>query len=85
MDALVALACTLPPSAAFVAGAFVWLQRERDRRLNDARVTEIMENAANLRAIDVTLDAALQDVGQLTKRLVDAEQQISRLTDRIHG
>jgi hypothetical protein len=85
MDALFALACTLPPSAAFVLGAHVWLQRERDRRVNDAHINAISEHGYILKSLGTTQDAAIEEQNKLSKRMADAEQQISRLTDRLHG
>lgn len=85
MDALFALACTLPPSAALVAGAFVWLQRERDRRVNDQHLGQLSINYEQLRNHDAVLVKQDERLMALEKRAADAEQQLSRLTDRLHA
>jgi hypothetical protein len=75
MAALAALAFTLPPSLAFVAWAWLRLQRERDRKVAD------QHTQALARVVD---DAAAlgKDIAVLIERVQDAEKHIGQLTDR---
>lgn len=75
MQALAALAFTLPPSLAFVVWAWLRLLRERDRKV----AQEYMQLA------DSTCDSlaeARQTLERMDKRLTEAETHIGQLTDR---
>lgn len=75
MNALIALAWTVPPSAAFVAWAWVRLLRERDSKLA----------AAQAKLLDSCVDSFTlheQQIDALHLRVAASEQHIGQLTDK---
>jgi len=75
MDALTALAWSLPPSFAFVIGAAAWLQRERDRRVNS-------NTQARVEAQGLAVEEHEFKLRSLSDRMTEVERNIGMLTDR---
>jgi hypothetical protein len=65
----------IAPSIAAIVWAFVWLQRERDKKLSDAAQAAIGAHAMALEEQDIQLRA-------LTARMNENEKHIGQLTDR---
>jgi hypothetical protein len=82
MQALAALALTLPPSAAFVVWAWLRLQRERDKKLVDEQAARLDEQAKLLDRNFERLEAQAALLARVGARLDETEIHIGQLTDR---
>lgn len=66
---------TLAPSIAAIVWAFVWLQRERDRKVN-------LAHAAAIEASSLAVEEQTIQLRSLNERLTAQENHISQLTDK---
>lgn len=65
----------IAPSIAAIVWAFVWLQRERDRKVNQA-------HAAAIEAHTLAIEEQTFKLRNLDERLAAQENHISQLTDK---
>lgn len=65
----------IAPSIAAIVWAFVWLQRERDRKINQA-------HAAAIEASSLAIEEQTFKLRNLDERLAAQENHISQLTDK---
>lgn len=65
----------LAPSIAAIVWAFVWLQRERDRKVN-------LAHAAAIEASSLAIEEQTMQLRSLNERLTAQENHISQLTDK---
>lgn len=68
----------LGPSFAAIVWAFVWLQRERDRKVNLAQAAAIEASTLANEEQDIRLRA-------LDSRMIENERYITQLVDKHHG
>lgn len=65
----------MAPSIAAIVWAFVWLQRERDRKVN-------LAHAAAIEASSLAIEEQTIQLRSLNERLTAQENHISQLTDK---
>lgn len=65
----------MAPSIAAIVWAFVWLQRERDRKIN-------LAHAAAIEASSLAIEEQTMQLRSLNERLTAQENHISQLTDK---
>lgn len=65
----------LAPSVAAIVWAFVWLQRERDRKVN-------LAHAAAIETSSLAIEEQTMQLRSLNERLTAQENHISQLTDK---
>ena len=85
MDAVSALAWTLPPSVAAIVWAAAWLQHQRDRRLNEA-AAKLLDKTTEQTTWLLGKFADFEDKHKEQQISIDnAHRHISRLTERLHS